>query len=86
MILGIASAPAGRWLFALIRRLRLSQLLKQARLSSGAAVLLPKLLTPSSQSGRNVLRTDLLVPFRKVGELGDVLAAELLQKTQGERC
>ena len=66
--------------FAPICRLRLRQLLQKARFGSGPAILLPELFSPRAKSGRNVLRTNLPVPLRIGRELGDVLAAELLQK------
>ena len=82
VILGIASTLFARCVlsFASVYRLRLRQLLQKARLGSGPAVLLPKLFSPRTKSGRNVLRTNLPVPLRIGRELGDVLAAELLQK------
>ena len=86
VILGIASTPSGRCalLFTNVYRLRFRQLLQKARLSGGAAVLLPKLFSPRTKCRRNVLRTDFPIPLRVLGELGDVLAAELLQEAHGK--
>lgn len=86
MVLGIASTPSGRraFLFTKVRRLCFHQLLQKARLSGGAAILLPELFSLRTKCGRNVLRADFPIPLRVLGELGDVLAAELLQEAHGK--